>query len=84
MASSSSLGWRWPARKASTIPPIAALRGGVEAAAPGSRTRKISCLRLFGVGIIAGVAGLGGVGSTGSTIALMTSGAIGVFLGVTV
>jgi putative ABC transport system permease protein len=73
-----------PARKASTIPPIAALRGGAEATAPGSRTRKISGVALFAVGIGAGTVGLAGVGSTGVTVAFMAVGAVGVFLGVTI
>lgn len=72
-----------PARKASTIPAIAALRGESEANKPGSRTRIISGLGLFGGGIIAGVIGLAGSGSMATTITLMASGAIGVFLGVT-
>ncbi|RLE26710.1 MAG: hypothetical protein DRJ50_00260 [Actinobacteria bacterium] len=73
-----------PARKASTIPPIAALRGGADAKAPGSRTRKISGSTLLGAGIGAGTLGLAGVGSTSLTVALMALGAIGVFLGVTI
>jgi len=72
-----------PARKASTIPPMAALRGGAEASAPGSRTRKTSGLGLLGSGVVTGVVGLTGAGSTGVTVALMALGAVGVFLGVT-
>ena len=73
-----------PARKASTIPPIAALRGGAEAGEAGSFTRKVSGLGLFGTGITAGIVGLAGTGSTGITVALMVFGAVGVFLGVTI
>lgn len=72
-----------PARKASTVPAIAALRGVSEANKPGSRTRIISSLGLFGGGLIAGLIGLSGAGSTAMTITLMASGAIGIFLGVT-
>ena len=72
-----------PARKASTIPAIAALRGSSDATKPGSRTRIISGLGLFGGGVIAGLIGLSGAGSNTVTIILMASGAIGIFLGVT-
>ncbi len=72
-----------PARKASTIPAIAALRGGEEASKPGSRTRVISGLGLFGTGLALGGFGLAGTGGTAATVALMAAGAVGVFLGVT-
>ncbi len=73
-----------PARKASTIPPIAALRGGAEAGAAGSLTRKVSGLGLLGSGLAAGIVGLAGTGSTSATVGLMAFGAVGVFLGVTI
>ena len=60
-----------PARKASTVPAIAALRDGAEAGAVGSRTRKLSGVGLFVAGVLAGIAGLAGVGSTAATVALM-------------
>ncbi len=73
-----------PARKASTIPPIAALRGEADATAPGSRTRKISGCALLIAGAGAGAMGLTGFGSTPITIAMLATGAAGVFLGVTI
>lgn len=72
-----------PARRAGTVPAIEALRGGADASAPGSPTRIVSGLGLFGVGIGAGALGLAGSGSTAATIALMAAGAIGIFLSVT-
>ena len=72
-----------PARRASTVPAIAAMRGGAEAGAVGSRTRKIAAASLLAVGAVAGALGLGGIGSTAVTITAMAVGAIAVFLGVT-
>jgi putative ABC transport system permease protein len=72
-----------PARRAATVPPIAALDGGVEAGAAGSRTRKVSGVALFGFGVLSGAAGLSGIGSTAWTVATMAVGAIAMFLGVT-
>lgn len=72
-----------PARKASTVPAIAALRGGADAGAPGSRTRIISGTGGIAAGIVAGGLGLAGVGSTAATVALVAVGAIAVFVGVT-
>lgn len=71
-----------PARRAGSVPAMAALRGGAEASAPGSRTRLLSGFGLFGFGLVAGSIGLGGAGSTAMTVTLMASGAIGIFLGV--
>ncbi len=65
------------------MPPIAALNGGAEAGAAGSRTRKVSGFGLFGLGVLAGAAGLSGAGSTTVTIATIAFGAIAMFLGVT-
>lgn len=73
-----------PARRAGTVPAIAALRGGADASAPGSRTRKASGVAMFVAGLIVGSIGLGGAGSTAATVALMAGGAIGVILGVTI
>ncbi|MCP3853571.1 MAG: ABC transporter permease [Actinomycetia bacterium] len=72
-----------PARRASTVPPIVALRGGADAGAAGSLTRKVSGVGLFAMGIVSGVVGLAGTGSTATTVALMAAGAMTVFLGVT-
>jgi len=73
-----------PARRASTVPPIAALRGVDEVHMAGSARRKVVGLGLFGIGVVAGFVGLTGVGSTTLTIAGVAVGAVGVFLGVTV
>lgn len=73
-----------PARRASTVPAIAALRGTSDAAAPGSRTRIILGAGLFAVGALAGAIGLAGIGSTAVMTSLIATGAIGIFLGVTV
>jgi putative ABC transport system permease protein len=72
-----------PARKASTIPAIAAIRGGEEATSPGSRTRVISGLGLLATGLTGGLTGLAGAGGTATTVTLMAVGAIGIFLGTT-
>ncbi|MFT4865619.1 MAG: putative ABC transport system permease protein [Minisyncoccia bacterium] len=72
-----------PARRASTVPAIAALNGGAAATAPGSRTRITSGTGLIVSGIVVGGLGLTGVGGTATTIALMALGAIAVFVGVT-
>jgi putative ABC transport system permease protein len=72
-----------PAHKASTIPAIAALRGGDESSGPGSRTRALSGVGLFAIGLATGSLGLAGVGGTAATVSLMAAGAIGIFLGVT-
>ena len=73
-----------PARKASSVPAIAALRDGADANAPGSKTRKISGAGLFVLGLIAGSVGLSGAGSTAVTITLMAVGAVAIFLSVTI
>ena len=72
-----------PARAASTVPPMAALRGAGEASPARRRTRAISGLVLSGAGVAAGAAGLAGAGPTAVTVAAMAAGAVGVFLGVT-
>lgn len=73
-----------PARRASTVPPIEVLAGRADAKAPGSRTRKIAGVGLFGAGLLAGGAGLAGVGSASATVAALAAGVVAVFLGVTV
>lgn len=72
-----------PARKASTVPAIAALNAVTESSEVDGSMRKLSGVALVGVGVIAGLVGLGGAGSTTVTITMMALGAIGVFLGVT-
>jgi len=72
-----------PARRASSVPAMAALRGGAEAGAPGSRTRKVAGFGLLGVGVIAAVVGLAGAASSSITVTSLAVGAIAVFLGVT-
>jgi len=72
-----------PARRAATVAPIAALTGGAEAGAAGSRTRKVSGFGLMGLGAAIGAAGLAGVGSTTMTVGAMAIGAVAMFLGVT-
>jgi putative ABC transport system permease protein len=71
-----------PARRAATVPPIAVLTGNAEAAAVGSRTRKVAGFGLFGTGLVAGVVGLTGVGPTPVTVIGLATGAIAIFLGV--
>jgi len=72
-----------PARRAATVAPIAALTGGAEAGAAGSRTRKVSGFALMGLGAAIGAAGLAGVGSTTMAVGAMAIGAVAMFLGVT-
>jgi putative ABC transport system permease protein len=72
-----------PARKASTIPAIAAMNGAADAKAPGSRTRIVSGTGFITAGIGAGALGLAGTGDTSATVGLMASGAMAVFIGVT-
>ena len=72
-----------PARAASTVAPMAAIRGAGEASPTRRRIRAISGLVLSGAGVAAGAAGLAGAGSTAVTVAAMAAGAVGVFLGVT-
>lgn len=72
-----------PARKASTIPAIAAMNGAADSTAPGSRTRILSGTGFIGAGVIAGAFGLAGAGGTATTVGLMAAGAMSVFVGVT-
>jgi putative ABC transport system permease protein len=72
-----------PARKASTVPAIAALNGAGADTAPGSRTRIVSGTGLVVGGIALGGLGLAGVGGTAAMVAMMALGAIAVFVGVT-
>jgi putative ABC transport system permease protein len=72
-----------PARRAATVPPIAALASGADARSIGARKRSVVGFGLFGAGLAAGAAGLAGFGSTSATVAELALGAIGMFLGVT-
>ncbi len=72
-----------PARRAATIPPVAALTGRSESVRLGSRARTASALALVGAGVLAGVGGLAGVGPAAVTVGGTAFGAIAVFLGVT-
>jgi putative ABC transport system permease protein len=73
-----------PARRAATVPPIAALATGADAGAVRSRTRATVGLALVGAGLVAGAGGLGAAGSTSVTVVALTSGAMALLLGVTV
>jgi putative ABC transport system permease protein len=73
-----------PARRAATVPPIAALATGADAGAVRSRTRAMVGLALVGAGLVAGAGGLGAAGSTSVTVVALTFGAIALLLGVTV
>ena len=70
-----------PARRAATVPPIAALNGGAEAGAITSRRRMAAGFALIAGGLLAGAAGLaaGSVGVIGLAL-----GVIAIFVGVTV
>ena len=72
-----------PARKASRIPPIAALRDGANAGAASNGLRMVLGALLTIAGLAAGAAGLFSASSTTSIITLLAAGAIGVFVGVT-
>ena len=72
-----------PARKASRVPAIAALRDGVDAGAVSHRMRFAIGSLLTVVGLGAGATGLFIASSTTGIIAMLALGAIGVFVGVT-
>ncbi len=72
-----------PARKASRVPPIAALRDGIAAGAVSGRLRSTIGGALLLAGAVAGGAGLFAASSTASIVALLAAGSIGVFVGVT-
>ena len=73
----------FPARKASRVPPVAALRDGADAGAASHRLRMALGAALTIAGLAAGSAGLFVASTTTSIILLLASGAIGVFVGVT-
>ncbi len=72
-----------PARKASTVPAIAALRGDTRSGSTSHAARIGAGTVLAAAGIVAGTVGLTGIGSTTTTVTLMALGAMAVFLGVT-
>jgi putative ABC transport system permease protein len=71
-----------PARKASRVPPIAALRDGAAAGAASGRVRMAIGLGLLSVGALGGALGLFVASTTASVVALLASGAIAMFIGV--
>jgi putative ABC transport system permease protein len=70
-----------PARRAATVPPIAALNGGAEAGAITSRRRIVAGFSLIAVGLLAGAAG---IGSDAVGVAGLALGVVAIFVGVTV
>ncbi len=72
-----------PARKASRVPPIAALRDGAEAGSLRSRTRISIGGALTVVGLATIAVGLFVASATASVVATLALGSIGVFVGVT-
>ena len=72
-----------PARKASRVPPVAALRDGVTAGAVSGRSRFTIGAALTAVGAAAGAVGLFVASSVLSVVALLAVGSIAVFVGVT-
>jgi putative ABC transport system permease protein len=73
-----------PARRAATIPPVAAMADGTDVRPTGSRRRKLGGVVLIGAGVGLGAIGLAGAGSTGLTIVALSAGAVATFLGVTI
>jgi putative ABC transport system permease protein len=72
-----------PARRASRVPPVAALRDGATAGSVSNRLRMVLGAVLTGAGLVAGSLGLFAASSVPSVIILLATGAIGVFVGVT-
>jgi putative ABC transport system permease protein len=72
-----------PARRAATVPPIAALTDRADSRGRVSKTRVTAGFGLLATGLIAGAAGLAGIGPTSATVAGLAFGAIAIFLGVT-
>jgi putative ABC transport system permease protein len=68
-----------PARRASTVPPIAALTGRADSVSAASRKRVVTGVALVVGGLAAAVAGLASPASAGAAIAL---GAMALFVGV--
>ncbi len=72
-----------PARQAATVAPMTLLGGAGDPADARPGTRSFLGSGLLVGGITAGAAGLAGVGSTPVTVTALSSGAMAVFLGVT-
>ena len=72
-----------PARKASRVPPIEALRDGATAGDAPGIIRLLIGLAVTSVGVGAGGAGLFAASGTTAVVALLGLGLVGVFLGVT-
>ncbi len=72
-----------PARKASRVPAIVALRDGAAAGEVSSTIRFTIGAALVAVGVVAGAAGLFAVSGVAPVVALLALGAITVFVGVT-
>lgn len=72
-----------PARKASRVPAIAALRDGAAAGEPSGRRRLLIGGALLAAGLGAGAVGLFGGGSTSTIVTLLAVGGAGVFIGIT-
>ncbi|MCP3991646.1 MAG: ABC transporter permease, partial [Actinomycetia bacterium] len=70
-----------PARRASRVSPIAALRDGAAAGAASGRTRLLVGVGLLAAGAVAGGLGLFVASTTASVVALLAVGAIGMFTG---
>lgn len=70
-----------PSRRASSVPAIAALRGGVDAGGTKLGTRLLGGGGLLGVGLVAGIVGLASSG-TSATVTFMAVGAFSIVLGV--
>ncbi len=71
-----------PAWKASTVPPVAAMREGFELSGASIRTRSILGIVLVAVGALAIAYGLGGSPPAALLLLMLIAGAIAVFLGV--
>jgi len=72
-----------PARAASKVPPIAALRDGVQASDSPRFVRLAAGSALAIAGIVAGGLGLFWASTTSTVLTLMAVGAMGIFIGVT-
>jgi putative ABC transport system permease protein len=72
-----------PARRAASVPPIAAMANPAEAGATSVRRRIALAGTLLVASIALAMTGLAGVGSTAFTVAAMSSAAVAIFLAVT-
>ncbi len=83
----------WPTRTATRIPALAALQSGTAGTEPSGRTRTIAGLIMGALGAIVALAGVlstssvgtisGGSASTTTTLTLMATGAIAIFIAIT-